>query len=214
MDATEILTKLALTLGASWCAGINLYATIAVLGLMHRYIAGFALPGDMAVLANDWVLWPALALYVIEFVADKVPAVDSVWDTIHTFIRVPAGAVLAAMALGQVPLEFQICAALLGGPLAFGSHATKSTLRVAAHSTGTSPVLSPVLSVAEDVAVVGTVALIAAHPVISLALVCVMLVASYFIIRAFWRLAKKAVRAMTRLFKKPIEEDPAMATVN
>ncbi|MCC6547499.1 DUF4126 domain-containing protein [Candidatus Sumerlaeota bacterium] len=213
MDATDILTKLALTLGAGWCAGINLYATIAVLGLMHRYITGFQLPGEMSVLASDWVLWPALVLYVIEFIADKVPAVDSVWDSIHTFIRVPAGAVLAAMALGDVPLEVQVCAALVGGTLAFGSHATKSTLRVAAHSTGTSPVLSPVISVVEDVAVVGTVALIAAHPVISIALVCVMLILSYFLIRAFWRLARKAVRAMTRLFRKP-EEDPVLATVN
>ncbi len=201
MNAMTVLSTLALTLGASWCAGINLYATVAVLGLLHRYVDGFQLPGDMSVLASDWVLWPAIGLYLVEFVADKVPAIDSAWDSVHTFIRIPAGAVLAAMAIGDVPLEVQVCAALVGGTLAFGSHATKATTRLAAHSTGTSPIVSPVVSVIEDVLVVGTMSLVAAHPVVTLFLVAVMLIVSYLLLRTFWRLARKAVGAMVRFYR-------------
>src|SRR5690606_22577884 len=96
-----IVAQLALALGASWCAGINLYATIAVLGLMAHYVPGFNLPPDLAILASPWVIVPACLMYCVEFFADKVPAVDSAWDTIHTFIRVPAGAAMAAAALGE-----------------------------------------------------------------------------------------------------------------
>lgn len=208
MDAAQIFATLALTLGASWCAGINLYATVAVLGLLHRY-TGFNLPDHMGVLGSDWVLWPAIGLYVIEFVADKVPAIDSAWDTVHTFIRIPAGAVLAAMAIGDVPVEFQVLAGLIGGGLAFGSHATKATTRLAAHSTGTSPLLSPVLSVVEDVLVVGTVGLIASHPIIALLLLSVMLIVAYFIMRMFWRLARGVFRSMRAVVRRFRAEAPA-----
>jgi hypothetical protein len=196
MDVTMLFSTLALTLGAAWCSGINLYATVAVLGLMHRYVDGFTLPGDMAVLGNEWVILSAGLLYCVEFVADKVPAVDSAWDTIHTFIRVPAGAALAAMALGDVPLEVQVVAGLVGGTLALGSHTTKATTRLAAHGTGTSPVLSPVLSVAEDVVVVGTIGLVAANPILSLFLLGVMLVIAYYVLKMFWSVARKAFRAL------------------
>ena len=195
MSGMEIVSSLALALGAGWCSGINLYATVGVLGLLHRYTA-FDLPGGMEVLGNDMVVWPALILYCIEFVADKVPAVDSAWDAIHTFIRVPAGAVLAAMALGDVPMEMQILAGLVGGTLALGSHVTKATTRLVAHGTGTSPVLSPVVSVIEDVVVIGTVGLVASNPLAALALLAAMMVAAYFLVRTFWRVARKAFRAL------------------
>lgn len=199
MDVTALIGSLALMLGASWCSGINLYATVAVLGLMHRY-TGFELPGEMQVLASDWVIWPAIIMYSIEFLADKVPAVDSVWDTIHTFIRVPAGAVLAAMAIGDVPPELQVFAGLVGGTLALGSHATKATTRLVAHGSGTSPVVSPVVSVIEDVTVVGTIGLVAAYPIAALAVLAVMMIGAYFLMRCCWTLSRKAFRA---LFGKP-----------
>lgn len=197
----EILSTLALAVGAAWCSGINLYATVAVLGMMHRY-TGFELPAGMEALASDWVMWPALGMYTIEFVADKIPAVDSVWDSVHTFLRVPAGAVLASMAIGDVPPDVQVLAIMIGGlgggSLALGSHVTKATTRLAAHGTGTSPVVGPVVSVGEDALVVGTMALAAAHPILSLFLVALMMIAAYFILKTFWVLAKRVIRTMMR----------------
>lgn len=184
----QVLTTLAVMMGASWCAGINLYATVGVLGLMHRY-TGFNLPAGLEVLASDIVLWPALLMYLVEFVADKVPAVDSVWDTVHTFLRVPAGAAMAAAALGDVPPEIQVLAAMIGGGLAFASHSTKATTRVATHLTGNS-LVAPVISVVEDGLVIGTIALVATHPVLSLFVVALMMVAAYFLMRTFWRFLK------------------------
>lgn len=206
----EVLATLAVALGASWCAGINLYATVFVLGAMSRW-TGFDLPGELSVLENHWVLWPAMAMYVVEFVADKVPAVDTAWDTVHTFLRIPAGAALAATALGNVPMEFQVLAGLIGGTLAAGSHTTKATTRLAAHATGTSPVLSPVVSIAEDVLVIGTVAFIAANPVLSLIIVLIMMIAAYFILRTFWTLTKKVIGGIVGLFRGPETPPPAAA---
>jgi hypothetical protein len=195
MDAPTILSTLALTLGAAWCSGINLYATVAVLGLMHTY-TGFDLPAEMAVVAHPLVMWTAIILYAVEFVADKIPAVDSAWDSVHTFIRVPAGAVLAAMALGDVPTELQLVALLIGGGLAFGAHATKASLRLAAHGTGTSPIASPVLSTVEDTVVVGTVALIATNPVLALAVLALLMIGAYFVLVGLWRLCRGTWRAI------------------
>ncbi len=208
-DAASLIGTLALVLGAGWCAGINLYATLAVLGLLHRYADGFALPGEMAVLGSNWVIWPAVFMYLVEFFTDKVPAIDSLWDTVHTFIRIPAGAVLAGMAVGEVPLEMQLAAGILGGTLALGSHATKSTTRMAAHSTGTSPVASPSLSLAEDVLVVGTIGLIAANPMLALLVLVVMLAAAVLLMWTFWRVARRVWRT---LFRRRPPAKPAPAT--
>jgi len=196
MTAYGVLFKLSLVLGVGWCSGLNLYATVAVLGLMHRYLPGFTLPPGLDALGSHWVIWPAVVLYCVEFVADKIPAVDSVWDTIHTFLRVPAGAVLAAMALGDVPLEVQLCAALIGGGLALGAHTTKATTRVVAHSTGTSPIVTPAASVVEDGLVITTMALIAAHPVLAVVFVVLMMVLAALLLWTFWRLVKKVFRSL------------------
>lgn len=198
MEYTTLVTTLALTMGAAFCSGINLYATVAVLGCLHRFSESFVLPGDLAVLGNEWIILTAAILYTVEFVADKVPAVDSAWDSVHTFIRVPAGAVIAAMALGDVPVEAQIVAGLLGGSLALGAHATKATTRLAAHSTGTSPIVSPVVSVVEDVLVVGTIGLIAANPVLALFVLAVLLIVSFVLLRTFWVLARRVFRTIFR----------------
>lgn len=195
-----IVATIALTMGASFAAGINLYATIFVLGAMARW-TGFELPPGLEVLASDLVMWPALLMYSIEFVADKVPAVDSAWDSIHAFIRIPAGAVLAAGAMGEVPLELTVLGGMVGGALATTSFATKATTRLAGHSTGTSPVVSPVASVAEDVAVIGLLAFVAANPVLSLLILAVMLIAAYFILRTFWKIASAVFKAIGGMFR-------------
>src|SRR5438445_11049053 len=107
------LTTLTTALGSAWLSGINLYATVATLGLLQRL--GLArLPGDLTVLSHGWIIALAVGLYVIEFVADKIPVVYSVWDAVHTFVRVPAGAILAASAFADFDLAVR-GAALLGG---------------------------------------------------------------------------------------------------
>jgi len=198
----DIIATIALALGASWCAGINLYATIFVLGAMSRW-TGFDLPVELIVLENEWVLGIAGALYTVEFFADKIPGLDTAWDSIQTFVRIPAGAVLAAMAIGDVPLELELIAVLLGGTLAGTSHTAKATTRLAAHGTGTSPVVSPVASLTEDAAVIGTLAFVAAYPIIGIVAVVFMIAAAFVIMWSCWALAKKAIRNMTRFLNPP-----------
>lgn len=205
----EIIATIALALGASWCAGINLYATVAVLGLMHRY-SGFTLPPGMEALAHDFVLWPAIVMYALEFFADKVPAVDTTWDAIQTFFRVPAGAVLAATALGDVPAEFSVLAAMIGGGLAFTSHTAKATGRIALHGTGGS-IATPVVSLGEDGLVVATIALVATHPVLSLFLLAAMMICAYFLLRFFWSLTRKLAKWLFGRGRRPTTPPPPPA---
>jgi hypothetical protein len=208
VEYQNLIAHLALALGASWCAGLNLYATLAVLGLMANYVPGFHLPPDLAILGSPYVMLPAIFMYCLEFFADKIPAVDSAWDTVHTFIRVPAGAILAAAALGNVPPELQVGAAMIGGTLALGAHTTKATARVAAHATGTSLLVSPAASILEDGLVIGTVSLLAAHPYLSIAMTVLMIIASAVLLRVLWRVARKVIQSLTG--RRRVYPAPAM----
>ena len=186
----NLIDTLGLALGASWTAGINLYATVAVLGLLQRYELA-RLPGELEVLSNPWVIGVALALYVIEFVADKIPYVDTIWDALHTFIRVPAGAVLALAATAELHPAVRVVALLLGGTLALSTHGTKATVRAAAN-TSPEPFSNWALSLGEDVLAIGTAALAVFSPLAALAVVLVFLVA------AAW-LLPKIIRRLRRL---------------
>jgi len=148
----NLISTIALAMGASWTSGINLYASVATLGLLSRF-AGLQLPGELDVVTNWWVIGIASALYCVEFFADKVPWIDSTWDLIHTFIRVPAGAVLAAAAFGDFDKSIQAIALLLGGGLALSSHGTKAATR-AVLNTSPEPVSNVVASVIEDIVAV------------------------------------------------------------
>lgn len=153
--------------GSAWLSGINLYATVMTLGLLQRF--GLArLPGDLAVLSDGWVIGLAAVLYLIEFVADKVPAVDTVWDAVHTFIRVPAGAILATAAFANFDGPVRIAALLLGGGLALGAHGSKAATRVMVNTTA--PGAGAALSVAEDVVTFVSTALMAFFPLVFLGL--------------------------------------------
>src|SRR5262249_18023306 len=125
---------LSLALGSSWAAGINLYATVLLLGLLNRYDV-ITLPHGLQGLSHIWVLITAGFLLLIEFIMDKIPYVDSTWDAIHTFIRVPAGALLAAATFADVPPHVQIVAALLGGAVALTSHGAKASTRMAINAS-------------------------------------------------------------------------------
>ena len=160
----DFISTLAVSLGASWVSGINLYATVATLGLLSRF-ANLKLPGELDVVTNWWVIGVALFMFVVEFVADKVPVVDSVWDVIHTFIRIPAGAVIAATAFGEFDRSVQVIALLVGGGLALSSHGTKAATR-ALINTSPEPVSNVVVSLAEDALVIVAVVLALFLPVL------------------------------------------------
>jgi hypothetical protein len=186
----ELIQILGLALGSAWTSGINLYATVAVLGLLQHY--GLArLPGGLEALDNWWVIGVALGLYAVEFVADKVPYVDTVWDAVHTFIRVPAGAALAAAATSEVSPAVQVVALLLGGGLALSTHGTKATVRAAAN-VSPEPVTNWALSLAEDVIAVGAVVLAVIHPV------AVLFVVAAFLVLFAW-LLPKVLRRLRRM---------------
>ena len=158
-----ILTSLGRTMGFSFAAGINLYATVAILGLASRF-DWVALPPQFNVFDNDFVIGAALVLYVVEFVADKIPWVDSVWDAVHTVIRPVGGALIAVATLGDASPAVEGLAALLGGTLAAGTHFGKAGTRAAAN-TSPEPFSNWILSLSEDLFVVGLGMLALKYPV-------------------------------------------------
>src|SRR5215471_1892974 len=148
MDA---LQSLSLALGTAWASGINLYATVAALGIAGR-TEMIQLPPELQVLTHPAVIAVACIMYVIEFFADKVPYVDSGWDVLHTFIRVPAGAILAARSLGDMNPALELAALLAGGSIALAAHGVKASTRLAINASP-EPFSNWAASVTEDVAV-------------------------------------------------------------
>jgi len=171
MDALIFLGR---TLGFSFAAGINLYATVALLGLASRY-GWVALPPEYQVFDNSWIIGTALFLYAIEFFADKIPWIDSAWDTLHTFIRPLGGALIALTALGDASPAMETMVALLGGTVAASTHFTKAGTRVVANASP-EPFSNWFLSMGEDVFVVGLGFLALKYPIAALAVVAVLLV--------------------------------------
>ncbi len=184
-------STLSLALGSAWTSGINLYATVTVLGVLQKF--GLAkLPGGLDVLDNWWIIGVAGFLYAIEFFADKIPYVDSVWDVVHTFIRVPAGAIVAYAATNQMDESVGVIATLLGGGLAFSSHGTKAAVRAGANLSP-EPVSNWILSLVEDViAFVGVILAVFAPVLIAIVLII-------FVIFFVW-FAPKVFRAVRRIF--------------
>lgn len=172
-------------MGSAWLSGINLYATVLTLGLLQRW--DFAhLPGDLSVLSHTWVLITAASLFAVQFIADKIPAVDSVWDVVHTFIRVPAGAILAATAFAHFSPEIRLVALLIGGGIALTSHGTKTATRLAAN-TSPEPVSNVLLSLAGDGLSIGGSLLAVSHPLVLAVIVGVASICSLFVCRWIYR---------------------------
>jgi len=197
---TQLISTIAIAMGASWVSGINLYATVATLGLLARF-AQLQLPGELQVLTNWWVIGVAVVLYVIEFFADKIPYLDSTWDVIHTFIRVPAGAVLAASAFGDFDRSIQVIALLLGGGLALSSHGTKAATRAMLNASPES-VSNFVASIIEDVVAVISVILSVVLPVAIFVIVGVGLVISFLVFRRILRFFRQVANS-TRGWSAP-----------
>ncbi|MBN3039818.1 MAG: DUF4126 domain-containing protein [Candidatus Omnitrophica bacterium] len=187
-----LLNSLGLLLGSSWASGINLYLTIAGLGIAQR-LEWIDLPGNMGVLSHPLVIIVALLLYVIEFFADKIPYVDSTWDAFHTFIRPAGGAILGYLAMADAGPALQFSAALITGTVSADAHLTKATTR-AAINTSPEPVSNSVASITEDLSVAGILVLIVKHPVIASILVILFLIFSIWFLKKMFRFLKKVLK--------------------
>jgi hypothetical protein len=195
---TQLISTIAIAMGASWVSGINLYAAVATLGLLGRF-SHLQLPGELEVLTSPWVIGIAVVLYVIEFVADKVPYVDSTWDVIHTFIRIPAGAVLAASAFGDFDRSIQVIALLLGGGLALSSHGTKAATRAMLNASP-EPVSNWVASITEDILAVLSIVASVFVPVLIFVIVGAGLVISFLVFRKILRFFRQVARSIRGWF--------------
>lgn len=188
------IQTLGLALGAGFSSGLNLYATVATLGLLQRF--GIVhLPASLEGLAHPWVIGIAAALYLIEFFADKFPYLDTIWDFVHTFIRPPAAALLAYAAAGGAGAEWRWGAALLAGGVALTSHGAKASTR-AAVNTIPEPFSNWTLSLGEDVLAVWLSWMSTAHPVATTIVVIVLLALCVFLLYRLFRFARQAIRKL------------------
>ena len=194
----HIATILALTMGVSWASGINLYAAMLVLGILGA-TGSMTLPPDLQILTNPLVIAAAAFMYLVEFVTDKIPGVDTGWDSVHTFIRIPAGALLAAGAVGEIDPVVSLVAAIIGGGLAAGTHATKAGSRVMIN-TSPEPISNWVVSLLEDVAVIGGLWTALHFPWLFIALLIVFIAFAIWLLPKIWRGIKKVLGALARLF--------------
>jgi hypothetical protein len=192
----ELLVTLGRTLGFSFAAGINLYATVAILGLASRF-EWVDLPSQFAAFDNNWVIGTALALYVVEFFADKVPWLDTLWDALHTLVRPLGGALVAVTTLGDASPGTQAVVALLGGTVAASTHITKAGTRAVAN-TSPEPFSNWALSLFEDVFVMGLGALALQYPLVALGVVGFLLALIGLFFAVLVRAARRRLRGTPR----------------
>ena len=208
MDEYQLLIQtLALTMGAAWASGFNLYATILMLGLGSQF--GYVdLPESLDIVQDPMVLLAAGAMYFVEFFVDKTPGVDTGWDTLHTFIRIPAGAALAAGAVMDVSPALAVAAGIVGGGITSASHLTKAGTRAVAN-TSPEPFSNWGLSIGEDVAVFGGLALMIQHPLVFIVLVVLFIAFAIWVIPKLWRLIKTIFQKVRSWFpSKPTPQLP------
>ncbi|MEJ2089547.1 MAG: DUF4126 domain-containing protein [Gammaproteobacteria bacterium] len=192
-EYADLIQTIALTLGVAWASGINLYAAVAVLGLGGA--TGYVdLPASLEVVQDPVVIVAAAFMYCVEFMADKTPGVDSAWDALHTFIRIPAGAMLAAGAAGSVDPAIAIAAGLLGGSVTAATHATKAGTRVLIN-TSPEPFSNWAASFAEDIAVFAGLWAALNHPVLFLVVILAFLILVCFLL-------PKLARGIVKIFRK------------
>lgn len=195
----ETIQTLSVLLGSSFLSGFNAYATVGFLGLFGR-IGWLQLPGSLEVLEHPAVIAIALFLYLVEFIADKVPAFDTVWDSIQTFIRIPAGAILAYAAVGDVSPELKLAAVLVGGGLAFSAHATKSSIRALANLSP-EPFSNWFLSLGQDFVLLLCIWFMFHFPFLMLAIVGAFLIFFIWFIPKIFRTFGKIFQKFFSLFR-------------
>ena len=206
MDQLEqIVGLVALTMGVGWASGINLYATVLMLGVLNN-MGHITLPEELLIVSDPLVLMAAGFMYFVEFFADKIPGVDTGWDALHTFIRIPAGAALAAGAVGDMSPAVALAAALVGGGLAASSHAAKAGSRVLIN-TSPEPVTNWTASISEDLMVLGGLWAALNHPVWFIAGLVVFLLLLIWLLPKIWRGIKKVFRFLGDLFSGNKKEE-------
>ncbi len=209
----ELISVIALTMGVGWASGINLYAAVLVLGLAGA-TGNVQLPAELTVLQDPLVIFAAGVMYAVEFFADKVPGVDTGWDALHTFIRIPAGAMLAAGAVGDVTPALEIAAGLMGGTMAGASHLTKASTR-ALINTSPEPFTNWVASISEDLMVLGGMWAMFNHPLLFLCLMIVFIALVIWLLPKLLRLLMRLLRKIGQwlgLVEKPVEEADSSGT--
>lgn len=193
----QIVKLIALTMGIAWASGLNLYAAVLMLGLLGA-TGNIQLPPELQILTQPPVLMAAAVMYVIEFFTDKIPGIDTGWDILHTFIRIPAGAILAAGAVGDVNPAVSVAAGLVGGTLAGVSHVTKAGTRTLIN-TSPEPFSNWVASISEDLVVLGGLWTALHHPWIFLVLLVFFVLFSVWLLPKIWHGIKKL---FTVVFKR------------
>lgn len=197
----DIFNSIGLLLGGSWASGINLYMSMAGLGIASR-MEWIKLPGNLDILSNPIVIVVALTLFGIEFVADKIPYVDSLWDSVHTFIRPLATSALGYTAMADSGMLIQVLIAFLTGTISLESHLTKATTRIAINASP-EPFTNSIASVTEDVTVAGTLYLIICHPVVATVLVTIFIIISIWFLKKMFKFLRKVFNFSS---KKPALE--------
>lgn len=200
-----IIKTIALTMGVAWASGINLYAAILVLGVLGA-TGNITLPPGLVILTDPLIITAAGVMYAVEFFADKIPGVDNGWDTIHTFIRIPLGALLAAAAVGEVNPSVAIAAALLGGGLAASTHATKSGARVLIN-TSPEPITNWITSLGEDAAVIVGLWTALHYPLVFVVFIVVFILLLVWLLPKIWRGVRKILTMLANLFKPKQETE-------
>jgi len=195
MESLDIPQLIALAAVLGFASGLRLYAVLLIVGLVG-YAGWVELPGGLAILQHPAVLIAAGLMFLIEFVADKIPGIDSLWDGIQTFIRIPAGAALAAGVFGGLDsAAWTTAAAILGGTLAATSHLAKSGTRAAAN-TSPEPFSNVALSVTEDVAVGGLLWLVLTFPWVAAAIVAVLVLVALWLLPKLVRFIRRLLHAL------------------
>ncbi len=194
----QVISTIALTMGAAWASGINLYATIAVLGILGA-TGNVTLPSQLLVLQSPLVIGCAGLMFLVEFFADKTPGVDTGWDTIHTFIRIPAGVILAASAVGDVSPALVVAAGILGGTVAATSHMVKAGSRVVIN-TSPEPFSNWAASLFEDFLVIGGLFTALHYPLLFLILFVLFLLLAVWLIPKLWRAIRFLGRKLRSVF--------------
>ena len=200
----QITSLIALSMGVAWASGINLYATVLMLGILSN-MGHISLPPGLEIVSDPLVLMAAGLMYGVEFFADKIPGVDTGWDTLHTFVRIPAGAALAAGAVGDISPAVGLAAALVGGSLAAGSHSLKAGSRVLIN-TSPEPVTNWTASFSEDLIVIGGLWTALNHPLWFLGGLILFILLLIWLLPKLWRGIKRVFRFLTGLFRS---EPPA-----
>lgn len=197
----EAIASLATAAGLGWASGIRLYAVVFFLGVLQQF-GIYNLPADLQTLGNPWVMGASGFMFLVEFLADKIPGFDSVWDAAHTFIRIPAGALLAAAAVAGGDPGISIAAGILGGAVAAGSHITKASTR-ALINTSPEPMSNWSASFSEDVLSIGAVWAALVYPLLLLAFLIVFFVLAVWLLPKIWRGLKRVMASIRQLLGNP-----------